>query len=862
MKRILLLFVIPLFIVVSCKKKDPAETPEVPGTEQPGAAAGLISSSPEFPGDNESFTLTFDAAKGDKGLSGFGGDVYIYAGVITDKSTGPSDWKYVKSPAFNAADPSAKMTPLGNGKYTINISPRSFFGVPGGEKILSIAMLFKNADGSKITRNADGSDIYMPVTPAGTLAVRMSSPEILPHYQPVPAVQVLQIGQNLSVTASASRNARITMTLNGTVFATTESKTSLTGSVALAQPGTQVLTITATDGSATAQASYSFTANGTVVVQELPAGVKDGVTFINGGRSAVFNIYAPGKSYMYVIGEFNDWKPSANTFMKKTPDGNRWWVQIDNLDANAEYAYQYWIDGSLKVADPYSEKVLDPAYDNAITASVYPGLKAYPTGKTTGIVSTMQANQVSYQWTAGSFTRPENKDLVIYELHVRDFLAEHSYKALQDTLSYLKRLGVNAIELMPANEFEGNSSWGYNPSFYFAPDKYYGPKNALKSFIDQAHANGIAVILDMVLNHSFGQSPMVQMYFDSASGKPASLSPWFNVDAKHPFNVGYDFNHESLATKYFSKKVMEFWLKEYKVDGYRFDLSKGFTQTNSGTDVNAWSNYDVSRVAIWKDYNSFIKSVDASAYVILEHFAVDQEEKELADAGMMLWNNINAAFNEATMGYSANSDLSRMFYTRHSFSQPYNLVTYMESHDEERLMYKNLQYGNGAGTYTTKELNTAIERQKMAATLFFASPGPKMIWQFGELGYDVSIDYNGRTGEKPIKWDYKNVSSRKSLYDVYSRLIHWKRNNPIFSTTDFSFTLNGAVKSVILKSPGQNVVTVANTDVINNTVTLTFPASGAWYDNLSGKSINLSGTTYSASYAPGEYHLFSQTPLK
>lgn len=79
--------------------------------------------------------------------------------------------------------------------------------------------------------------------------------------------------------------------------------------------------------------------------------------------------------------------------------------------------------------------------------------------------------------------KPDVNHLVIYELHIRDFLASHSYKDLIDTISYLKRLGINAIELMPVSEFEGNDSWGYNPSFYFAADKYYGPKDQLKNLL-------------------------------------------------------------------------------------------------------------------------------------------------------------------------------------------------------------------------------------------------------------------------------------------------------------------------------------------------------------------------------------------
>ena len=315
---------------------------------------------------------------------------------------------------------------------------------------------------------------------------------------------------------------------------------------------------------------------------------------------------------MHVIGEFNNWTATAAGYMKRTPDAagqpdnsvnGRWWVQVDGLTPGQEYAYQYLIDGQLRVPDAYTEKVLDPQNDRYISAEVYPNLKAYPSGKTTGLVSVLQSNAPNYTFQNTNFQRPKKEDMVVYELLVRDFLARHDYKTLTDTLAYIQRLGINVIELMPVNEFEGNESWGYNVSFYCAPDKYYGPKNDLKRFIDECHKRGIAVVLDMVLNQSFGQSPMVQMYFDPATattvGKPSADNPWFNPDATHPFNVGYDFNHESAFTRYFSKRVMEFWLKEYNIDGYRFDLSKGFTQKVT-TDVGVWNQYDQSRVDIWK----------------------------------------------------------------------------------------------------------------------------------------------------------------------------------------------------------------------------------------------------------------------
>jgi len=231
---------------------------------------------------------------------------------------------------------------------------------------------------------------------------------------------------------------------------------------------------------------------------DLPAGAKDGVSFINNGTSAIFTLFAPGKTSVSLIGDFNNWQNNLNT-MKLAKDGKTWFVQIDGLNPDTEYAYQFVIDGNLRVADPYCEKVLDPDNDKFISASTYPNLKAYPANKTSGIVSVMQANQPVYTWKNSNFTRPAKNNLVIYELLVRDFTTDHNYASALAKLDYLKNLGINAIELMPVGEFEGNLSWGYNPSFYFAPDKYYGTKVSLQNFIDECHGKGIAVILDMVL---------------------------------------------------------------------------------------------------------------------------------------------------------------------------------------------------------------------------------------------------------------------------------------------------------------------------------------------------------------------------
>ncbi|MCH5715273.1 DUF4961 domain-containing protein [Niabella hibiscisoli] len=817
---------------------------------------GLITTDKNFPAANEPVTINFNPAKGNAALKSITGDIYIHWGVVTNSSNG--SWKYVKSD-FNTADPSSRMSRQANGSYSITITPQTYFGVPLGEQILKIAMVFKNSDASITGRNTDGSDIYLPVYNSA-LNVRFLRPELDPALIPIPATTVATVGQQIEISGVASQPSGLRLTLNDIEFASATNATQITGKATITTVGEQVVKIIA-NGSV--QESFKLTAGGAVTTAALPTGARpNGVTFLNNGSSAVLALYAPQKNYVYAIGDFNNWTATTASYMKRTADGNTWWVQLDGLNPNTEYAYQFWVDGTLKIADPYTEKVLDPGNDPYIPVANYANFGTYPTGKTTGIVSTMKASQPLYNWTTPVITRPAKNDLVIYELLLRDYLGANNYQTLKDTVNYLSQLGVNAIELLPVNEFEGNNSWGYNPSFYFALDKYYGSKPMLQAFIDACHAKGIAVILDVVFNHAEGQSPIVQLYWDAANNRPAANNPWFNPVAPHSaIKFGNDFNHESPATRSFVKDVLRFWMQEYKIDGYRFDFTKGFTQKITSDD-GAMSAKDDSRIAILKDYNNYIRSIDPNAYVILEHLCSDEEERLLAAEGMMLWNNLNHTFMEASMGWLNNSNLNRGIYTTHGFAQADGLVSYMESHDEERMMYKNLQYGNAAGSYNVKDLNTALKRQELCAAFLLAMPGPKMIWQFGELGYDISIDHNGRTGEKPLLWDYNKQAARLALKNAFARLIALKKNNSIFRSNNIVSSLAGAVKYIKLTEGANTVVVVGNFDVTNQTASIDMGAAGTWYDAANNSTVTLAGNSYNGTLAPGGYHIFSKTPLQ
>ncbi|TGD83370.1 alpha-amylase family glycosyl hydrolase [Hymenobacter wooponensis] len=841
----------------------------------PFLQAQVVTTQPTFFRETDAVTLIYDASQGNGALANFTGDVYVWTGVITNRSTSNSDWKYVKSPNFGQADPAAKLTrdATNPNRYTITLTPnvRAWYGVPAGEQIQKLGMIFKDATGSKVGRSATGGDIFVDVSQTD-FSVAFTSP-VSSNGNPI----FVNSGTSVSVSGAASVASTLTLTLNGTQVAQQTNATTLTASVPVTQPGRNELRLTANNGTTTVATTLSVIVRAATVTAELPtAARKDGVTYLNGGTSAVVTLTAPGKESVYVIGDFNNWQPDVAYQLKKTSAtdaaNGRWWVQIDGLTAGQEYAYQFLVNENLRVADPYAEKQLDSENDKFIPAITYPNLKAYPTQTSSGIASVLQSNAPSYAFQATNFQRPKREDMVVYELLPRDFIARHDYQTLTDTLKYMQRLGVNVIELMPVNEFEGNESWGYNVSFYFAPDKYYGPKNELKRFIDECHKRGIAVVLDMVLNQSFGQSPMVQMYFDG--DKPSATNPWFNRDATHPFNVGYDFNHESAYTKYFSKRVMEFWLKEYNIDGYRFDLSKGFTQKVS-TSTDAWSQYDQSRVDIWKDYHDFLVSVDPNVYPILEHLGNNDEEKALSDIGLMLWGKMTDNYNEATMGYvNSKANLSYGYYGSttqggRGWSKP-NLVTYMESHDEERLMYKNLAFGNASGSYNTKNLATALARQELAAAFFFTVPGPKMVWEFQEVGYDKSIfsctdgtvpqpypKDDCKLANKLPEWNYYKEANRRHLYDVYRSLIQLKKDEPVFENfTSFTQDLSGGVKTIHLNNADQDVTVIGNFDVTSATVNPRFQKTGTWYNYLEGSSLKINKTDSAFTLAPGQYMVY------
>lgn len=813
------------------------------------AIAQVVTTIPLFPTVDEPVTVIFDATQGNAALAGVPGPIYAHTGLITTESVTPSDWQYTQG-VWGTPDPNVLMTEIGTDLYSITYtSINDFYNVTGTDTVLQMAFVFRTASGDIVGRAEDGSDIFVDVYEEG-LNVAITSPSINPL--------IINAGDNVHIAAEAVFVDSMYLFIDGVETIATD-LSSITYNLTATEYGlSEILVVAKADGTEKRDSTYYYVI-APPTIADVPADLQQGINYID-DNTVTLVLYAPYKSYVFVVGEHSNWMLDEASFMNLDSDNATWWVTLTGLEAGKEYPYQYFVDGKLWVADPLAEKVLDPWNDSYIPDATYPDLIDYPIGKTSGIVSVFQTAQTPYNWAIPEFTPPAVTDLVVYELLVRDFVAARNYATLVDTLSYLKTLGVNAIELMPIMEFEGNESWGYNPSFFIALDKYYGTRESFKIFVDSCHANGIAVILDIAMNHAFGQSPLVQMWWDPLLNRPADNSPYFNAIPTHDYNVGYDFNHESNATRNMRNRVFAYWIEEYNVDGYRFDLSKGYTQTNTLGDVGLWGQYDASRIAIWEDIASEIYAHESDAILILEHFAANSEEEVLSDNGFLLWGNSNYNYAQGTMGYSG-SDIGWMSYVARGWADPH-VMGYMESHDEERLMYKNLTYGNSANPdHNVKVLGVALSRMELAGAFFYTVPGPKMLWQFGELGYDISIDYGCRVCNKPILWNYYDIASRLRVYQVWSELIHLKTTYPAFSSPSFSLNVGGLSKRINLNNAAMNVTVIGNFDVYAANVTPNFQHTGFWYEYFSGDTINIADVNAPINLAPGAYKLYTDVKL-
>lgn len=765
-----------------------------------GMSAQVVTTEPSpVQTDSKNIVVTFHANEGNKGLMGVSSSTKVYAhtGVITNTSKNDTDWQY--APTWGNNTSKYEMTWVATDTWTLTIPDiNTYYGITDPSVVVEkLAFVFRDANGNRQGKTASGGDIFVNVLPAGfqlEFSSDMSS-------------KVLTSDATVNFTATTTRAADISIYVNtpDNTIASASGVTTLTGSTNFTAIGDYTVYAVAKSGDESHTKTIEVARVNSAAEVPYPGGtpIMGPVTGADG--SVTFCIAAPQKESVILVGSWNDYKISTTSMMnKQTVDGVPYfWTTVSGLEPGKDYIYYFLVDGSKAVGDPYARLVLDPYNDQYIPSTVFPDLIPYPSSQVQNTpVAVYNSKMNDYDWQVTDFKGVPQSDLIVYELLIRDFTgtegkAEGSgtIAGVLSKLDYIQSLGVNAVELLPIMEFNGNNSWGYNTNFYFAPDKAYGTPDDYRLLIDELHKRGIAVILDIVFNQSDGLHPWYMMY-DIAS------NPFYNGSAPHAYSVLNDWNQDNPIVQQQWHDALAYWLKEYKVDGFRFDLVKGLGNNSSygatyNASTNTWTNvtdgktnaYNATRVARMKELHDAMRAVKPDAYFINENLAGAKEENEMAEDSEINWANINEASCQFAMGFNSNASLNR-FYAPLDSRTWGSTVSYAESHDEERMAYKQAKYG---ATGIKGNIPVSTRRLGSVAAQMLLAPGAHMIWQFQEFGADQTTkksDGGNNTDPKKVVWSYLDNADRAGLKQSYAELCHIRKDNPEMFAEDVNTTIN------------------------------------------------------------------------
>jgi 1,4-alpha-glucan branching enzyme len=814
-----------------------------------GARAQIITTSPAVLQESSTgVVIYYHADQGNKGLANqpSSDPIYAHTGVITNKSTGSSDWKYAPTWGNNADK--YKLTYVSENLWQLEIGDiRSYYGISdASESVKQLAFVFRNAGCSKEGKTASGGDIFVDVAEEG-LRVSISAD--------IDGNLVKEDHKNVTFTANASKTATISILVNGTSVASQDNVTTLSHTYNFVNNGTYTITASATAAGETVTDEITLTYPKSSEAKEYPGGTPKMGCVRNADGSVTFCLAAPRKSGAILVGSWDDYKVlESNTMYYQDNESNRYfWITVSGLNSTDQYPYYFLVDG-VGVGDPYAKLILDPYYDKYISTDVYPNLPAYPTqkvGSESIPLAVYQENINDYDWKVKNFSGVDKSSLLIYELLLRDFTGTEgesngngTLRAAMEKLDYIKTLGMNAVELLPVTEFNGNQSWGYNPNFYFAPDKAYGTPDDYKAFIDACHSRGMAVILDMVFNQSDWLHPWYQLYSGTAD------NPFYNASAPHAYSVLNDWNQDNALVQRQFEDCLKYWLKEYKVDGFRFDLVKGLGSNSSypNSGDSATNQYNGTRVSRMKALHAAMSEVNPNAYCINENLATAKEENEMAEDGELNWANVNSQGGQYAMGYSSDSALARFYAPKDSSRTWGSTVSYLESHDEERIAYMQNQ---NAVSGVKGSIAASMGRIGSAMAQMILAPGAHMIWQFSELGnFESTKNASGNsTDNKKVNWSLFDNETRKGLYTSISELngIRNKNTDLFAQTASFSSqceSLNwGEGRFIYATTANKELVCVVNPNTSGeNTFSVSFRSSSNGNYQILSKTYNTNPT--------------------
>ncbi len=520
--------------------------------------------------------------------------------------------------------------------------------------------------------------------------------------------------------------------------------------------------------------------------------------------------------------------------LRKNPTTNDWWLNMKLLP-NTTYEYLYEFEDGKQITDPWGRYVGN-----------------FGTRFSTGADGLTADNFV---WDASNYQRPPLNKAIIYELHVGEFAGGYynkpsgtaTFNDLKNLLPYFDSLGVNVLELMPINDYgivgKSGNSWGYDLNSYFALEPAYGTPADFKSLVNEAHKKGIAIILDVVFNHQTEESPLWKMQPNETT------NPYFKSynDLRYNENALFffkDIDHWTDETQELITNVLQMWVEEYKIDGFRYDFTTGI-----GWNVNE----PTKGILGWT--HKIDSLYNGEIYQIAEHLPEspaliyhsdltggwhDSFRDEIFDEARFR-NTTLTEFENLVLGlgaYPGNNTPS----TPSSYADRTEPVNFSINHDEQSLIYEMT-------TWQGVSVDDAVLRDKLYATFIFTSLGSPMLWQGQEFSAPRGWQNdNQKLSYRPLEWNFLSTERGKTHYHYYRSLIQQRRNNPaLYNGTLQKLQKLDAQKTLVWgfddQATSSQVVIIANLSNTQQTVkNVPWLNTGNWYDIFTQNILSVSTT--------------------
>ena len=452
---------------------------------------------------------------------------------------------------------------------------------------------------------------------------------------------------------------------------------------------------------------------------------------INDG-AVTFRVWAPNAKKVFVGGSFNDW--NKNEIALEAEENGYWAVSTDAASEGDEYKFFIEYNGKLLSRnDPYAFEVTNSDGNSII-------------------------RRLDFSWDDADFKMPSWNELVIYELHVGTFnrSAPDAVGTFEDViikLPYLKKLGINCIELLPVAEFAGGISWGYNPAHPFAIEQDYGGPDGFAKLVNEAHKIGIAVIMDVVYNH-FGPSDVDLWQFDGWSENEKGGIYFYNDHRSDtPWgDTRPDYGREEVRQYLRDNALM--WIEKYHCDGLRMDATSYIRYEGGGLGYD--TEIEEGNI-LMRDINSEIREKYPHVLTIAEDLKGDSrvtdsiEENGLAYGSQWDMNFVHPVREVIEDTHDDSRDLQKVVdalefrYSNDAFSR----IVYTESHDEvangKARVPEEIQPGDAESDFAKK-------RAILGIVLTLTAPGIPMLFQGQEFIEDEYFqDTEGLDWEKEKK---------------------------------------------------------------------------------------------------------------